>query len=179
VPGYAARLIDESGNIAAPGEIGELEVSGPTAALGYWNNRAKSRRTFAGEWTRTGDKFSIDPDGNYVHCGRADDMLKVSGIWVSPAEVEAALVSHADVLECAVIGRADEQNLIKPKAYVVLKPGVTAARELEERLKTHVKATLAPYKYPRWFTFVDELPKTATGKIQRHVLRAREIPPLA
>jgi benzoate-CoA ligase len=176
VPGYRTRLIDEHGNIAPPGEIGELEVSGPTAALGYWNNREKSQRTFAGEWTRTGDKFRIDADGNYVHCGRADDMLKVSGIWVSPAEVESALVAHPDVLECAVIGRADEQDLVKPKAFVVLKPGIAADAALEARLKAHLKGCLAPYKYPRWFAFVDELPKTATGKIRRHVLRERETP---
>jgi benzoate-CoA ligase len=175
VPGYEARLVDEAGAIVTEhGVVGELEVSGPTAAQGYWNNREKSRRTFAGEWTRTGDKFYTDPDGNYVHCGRADDMLKVSGIWVSPAEVESVLIAHSDVLECAVIGRADENELIKPKAFIVLKPGVAPDGGLEDRLKAHVKAILAPYKYPRWFAFVDELPKTATGKIQRHVLRARE-----
>jgi benzoate-CoA ligase len=174
VPGYEARLIDEFGKIAAPGEVGELEVSGPTAAHGYWNNREKSRATFRGEWTRTGDKFYVDEDGYYVNCGRADDMLKVSGIWVSPAEVESALTAHADVLECAVIGSPDEHELIKPKAYVVLKPGITGSRELEERLKAHVKALLAPHKYPRLFAFVDDLPKTPTGKIQRHILRARD-----
>jgi len=175
VPGYEARLVDEAGAIVTEhGVVGELEVSGPTAAQGYWNNREKSRRTFAGEWTRTGDKFYTDPDGNYVHCGRADDMLKVSGIWVSPAEVESVLISHPAVLECAVIGRADENDLIKPKAFIVLKPGVSPEGGLEDRLKAHVKAILAPYKYPRWFSFIDELPKTPTGKIQRHVLRARE-----
>ena len=174
VPGYRVRLIDEAGNEAAPGELGELEVCGPTAAMHYWNNREKSRRTFAGEWTRTGDKFRVDDDGNYVHCGRVDDMLKVSGIWVSPAEVESALVAHEAVLECAVIGRPDENELIKPKAYVVLKPGFTGSPALEEALKAHVKTRLAPYKYPRWVEFTADLPKTATGKIQRHVLRARE-----
>jgi benzoate-CoA ligase len=174
VPGYAARVIDEFGNVAAPGDIGELEISGPTAAQGYWNNREKSRHTFAGEWTRTGDKFYIDADGCYVHCGRTDDMLKVSGNWVSPTEVESALTAHAEVLECAVIGCSDEYELIKPKAFVVLTPGIAPSPELEERLKAHVKSILAPHKYPRWFAFVDELPKTATGKIQRHVLRARE-----
>jgi benzoate-CoA ligase len=177
VPGYTTRLVDEAGNSIASGEIGELEVNGPTAAIGYWNDRAKSRRTFAGEWTRTGDKFYVDADGRYVHCGRADDMLKVSGIWVSPTEVESALSAHPDVLECAVIGRADETELIKPKAFVVLKPGTVRDAGLEERLKTHVKSLLAPYKYPRWFEFLDELPKTPTGKIQRHVLREREAAP--
>jgi benzoate-CoA ligase len=174
VPGYRARIVDERGAEAAPGEIGELEVSGPTAAAYYWNNREKSRRTFAGEWTRTGDKFRLDADGNYVHCGRADDMLKVGGIWVSPTEVESALAAHEHVLECAVIGVADESELIKPKAFVVLKAGVSGDDALAEALKAHVKSRLAPYKYPRWIAFVDELPKTATGKIQRHVLRARE-----
>jgi benzoate-CoA ligase len=174
VPGYRTRLIDEHGNEAGLGEIGELEVNGPTAAAYYWNNREKSRHTFAGAWTRTGDKFRIDEQGYYIHCGRTDDMLKVGGIWVSPTEVESALVTHADVLECAVIGRPDEHELIKPKAFVVLKPGVAAAAGLESALQEHVKTLLAPYKYPRWIEFLSELPKTPTGKIQRHVLRARE-----
>jgi len=175
VPGYRARLIDENGAlVTTAGDIGELEVSGPTSAIHYWNNREKSRRTFAGEWTRTGDKFYQDTDGNYVHCGRADDMLKVSGIWVSPGEVEAALMAHEIVLECAVIGAADEDGLIKPKAFVVLKPGIASDPSHFDVLKSHVKLRLAPYKYPRWIEFVSELPKTATGKIQRVALRDRE-----
>jgi len=174
VPGYRARIVDENGHEVVPGELGELEVCGPTAASYYWNNREKTRRTFAGEWTRTGDKYRQDEDGDYVYCGRVDDMLKVGGIWVSPAEVEAALIAHDEVLEAAVIGVADEQDLIKPKAFVVLKPGVHADDALAEALKLHVKARLAPYKYPRWIAFVDDLPKTATGKIRRHVLRDRE-----
>ncbi|HEY5348304.1 MAG TPA: benzoate-CoA ligase family protein [Candidatus Lustribacter sp.] len=174
VPGYRARIIDEHGAEAAPGDVGELEVAGPTAAMFYWNNREKSRHTFAGEWTRTGDKFYLDSDGNYVHCGRTDDMLKVGGIWVSPSEVEGALIAHEQVLECAVIGCADENALIKPKAFIVLMPGVVPDPALSEVLKNHVKSRLAPYKYPRWIEFIDALPKTATGKIQRHVLRARE-----
>jgi benzoate-CoA ligase len=175
VPGYRARLIDEHGAvIEAPGEIGELEVSGPTSATHYWNNREKSRHTFAGEWTRTGDKFYRDPEGNYVHCGRTDDMLKVSGIWVSPGEVEAALMAHELVLECAVIGSADEDGLIKPKAFVVLMPGTERDPRHFDVLKAHVQSRLAPYKYPRWIEFIDELPKTATGKIQRVVLRDRD-----
>jgi benzoate-CoA ligase len=137
-------------------------------------DREKSRRTFCGEWTRTGDKYRQDDEGYFVYCGRVDDMLKVSGIWVSPSEVESALVAHEDVLEAAVIGVEDEQELVKPKAFVVLKPGVQPSDELAEELKAHVKTRLAPYKYPRWVEFVTELPKTATGKIQRHVLRARE-----
>jgi benzoate-CoA ligase len=174
VPGYRVRIVDEQGVPVAPGEIGELEVSGPTAAACYWNNREKTRRTFAGEWTRTGDKFRLDEDGNFVHCGRADDMLKVGGIWVSPTEVESALIAHDDVLEAAVVGVPDEQQLIKPKAFVVTKPGVHGDEALADALKLHVKSRLAPYKYPRWIVFVDELPKTATGKIRRHVLRERE-----
>jgi benzoate-CoA ligase len=173
VPGYRARIVGEDGREVAPGELGELEVCGPTSAVYYWNNVERSRRTFAGEWTRTGDKYRVDDDGYFVYCGRVDDMLKVSGIWVSPTEVESALVAHEAVLEAAVIGVADESDLIKPKAYVVLKPGVVASVELADALKAHVKKRLAPYKYPRWIEFVDDLPKTATGKIRRHVLRER------
>jgi len=135
----------------------------------YWNNRSKSRSTFVGAWTKSGDKYTQDADGYYVYGGRTDDMLKVSGIWVSPAEVEAALVGHPSVLEAAVVGQEDEQRLVKPKAYVVLKAGQQASAE---DLQAHVKSRLAPYKYPRWIAFVPELPKTATGKIQRFKLRA-------
>ncbi len=174
VPGYAVRLIDENGAPAKQGELGELQISGPTAAATYWNNRAKSRDTFMGEWTRSGDKYTVDADGYYTYGGRTDDMLKVSGIYVSPFEVEAALLTHADVLEAAVIGVPDEQALIKPKAYIVVKQGVKPSGELGEALKQHVKDRLAPYKYPRWVEFVSELPKTATGKIQRFKLRALE-----
>ncbi|HEY8069288.1 MAG TPA: benzoate-CoA ligase family protein [Burkholderiales bacterium] len=169
VPGYELKLVDEQGNAVKQGELGELLIKGPTAANLYWNNRAKSRSTFAGEWTRSGDKYSQDADGFYAYGGRTDDMLKVSGIWVSPAEVEAALVSHECVLEAAVVGQEDEQKLIKPKAYVVLKPGKQATTE---ELQNYVKSKLAPYKYPRWIEFATELPKTATGKIQRFKLRA-------
>jgi benzoate-CoA ligase len=174
VPGYEVRLIDESGAPAQPGELGELQIAGPTAAAMYWNNRAKSRDTFMGEWTRSGDKYTADADGYYTYGGRTDDMLKVSGIYVSPFEVEAALLTHADVLEAAVIGVPDEQSLIKPKAFVVAKQGVKPSAALGESLKQHVKDRLAPYKYPRWVEFVPELPKTATGKIQRFKLRALE-----
>ena len=174
VPGYRARIVGEDGREVERGELGELEVAGPTSAAYYWNNREKTRSTFVGEWTRTGDKYRQDEEGCFVYCGRVDDMLKVGGIWVSPSEVESALVAHEHVLEAAVIGVADEQDLIKPKAYVVLKPGVESSDEMADALKAHVKSRLAPYKYPRWIDFVTELPKTATGKIQRHVLRARE-----
>ena len=168
VPGYELRLVDEQGREAKQGELGELLIKGPTAANLYWNNRAKSRSTFEGEWTRSGDKYTQDADGFYAYGGRTDDMLKVSGIWVSPAEVEAALVSHEAVLEAAVVGKEDEQKLVKPKAFVVLKPGKQASAE---DLQNYCKAKLAPYKYPRWVEFATELPKTATGKIQRFKLR--------
>jgi benzoate-CoA ligase len=168
VPGYELRLVDEQGNDVKQGDLGELIIKGPTAANLYWNNRAKSRSTFQGEWTRSGDKYSRDADGFYAYGGRTDDMLKVGGIWVSPAEVEAALVSHECVLEAAVVGKEDEQKLVKPKAYIVLKPGKQAS---VEDLQAYVKSRLAPYKYPRWIEFANELPKTATGKIQRFKLR--------
>jgi len=172
VPGYDIRLVGEDGNPVAQGEIGELQVSGPTSAAYYWNNRDKSRNTFLGRWTKSGDKYTESADGYFTYSGRDDDMLKVSGIWVSPFEVESALASHAAVLEAAVVGQADENGLTKPKAYVVLRPNVPQSAELGAALQQHVKAHLAPYKYPRWIEFVAELPKTATGKIQRFKLRA-------
>ncbi len=174
VPGYHLKLVDEEGRPVKPGEVGELLVSGPSSAAFYWNNRARSRSTFQGEWTRTGDKYVESEDGFYTYCGRTDDMLKVGGIYVSPFEVEAALVTHPAVLEAAVIGVEDENRLVKPKAYVVLKPAQAAPPGLVDELKSHVRDRLAPYKYPRWIEFVPELPKTATGKIQRFKLRQRE-----
>ena len=173
VPGYELRIIGDDGRPVAPGEVGELQVNGPTSAMAYWNNREKSQATFQGPWTRSGDKYSVDTDGCYVYAGRTDDMLKVSGIYVSPIEVESALITHPAVLEAAVIGKADEEELIKPVAYVVLKSGRQPSDALAEELRQHVKSQLAPYKYPRWIEFIDELPKTATGKIQRFKLRAR------
>ncbi|OGA09096.1 MAG: 4-hydroxybenzoate--CoA ligase [Betaproteobacteria bacterium RIFCSPHIGHO2_12_FULL_69_13] len=173
VPGYQLRLVDDQGNVVTkPGELGELQIGGPTAAIMYWNQREKTKNTFQGPWTRSGDKYSVDEQGYYVYGGRADDMLKVSGIWVSPVEVEAALISHEAVLEAAVVGAEDRDKLVKPKAYVVLKPGQTASESLTTALQQHVKDKLAPYKYPRWIEFRDELPKTATGKIQRFKLRS-------
>jgi len=168
VPGYELRIVDEDGRICADGELGELQINGPSAALCYWNNREKTKATFAGEWTRSGDKYIRDADGYYTYGGRSDDMLKVGGIYVSPFEVEASLMTHPGVLEAAVIGAPDSDDLIKPKAFVVLKPGQQLTLE---DLKSHVKSQLAPYKYPRWIEFVTELPKTATGKIQRFKLR--------
>ena len=149
-----------------------LYIAGPTAANGYWNNREKSRATFQGGWTKSGDKYRVDKDGVYIYAGRSDDMLKVSGIYVSPVEVEAALITHPAVLEAAVVGREDEDKLTKPAAYVVLKPGMVRTATLGDELRAHVKSQLAPYKYPRWIEFVSDLPKTATGKIQRFKLRA-------
>ena len=172
VPGYEIKLVGDDGKPAKKGEMGELYVRGPTSAIMYWNNREKSRSTFQGEWTRSGDKYIEDEDGYFVCCGRQDDMLKVSGMYVSPFEVEAALSSHPDVLEAAVVGWNDEQKLIKPKAFVVLKSPDKASDALIHVLQEHVKAKLAPYKYPRWIEFRKDLPKTATGKIQRFVLRA-------
>jgi benzoate-CoA ligase len=169
VPGYALRLVNDEGHPCAVGELGELQIQGPTSAIMYWNNREKTKHTFAGEWTRSGDKYSCDDDGYYTYGGRSDDMLKVGGIYVSPFEVEASLMTHEAVLEAAVIGMDDEQGLTKPKAFVVCKPGLQISAD---ELKLHVKSQLAPYKYPRWVEFVSDLPKTATGKIQRFKLRA-------
>lgn len=171
VPGYDLRLVDEYGQDVKDGEIGELLVAGYSSAIGYWNNRAKSLATFQGIWTRTGDKYVRDADGYYTYSGRSDDMLKVSGIWVSPFEVESALLAHESVLEAAVVAHEDADRLIKPKAYIVTRQGVSGDGVLIESLQVFVKGRLAPYKYPRWIEFVDELPKTATGKIQRFKLR--------
>jgi benzoate-CoA ligase family protein len=173
LPGYDIRLIDDDGNeVKKPGEMGELQVRGPTNAIMYWNNREQSRTTFLGEWTRSGDKYIEDEDGYFVYCGRRDDMLKVSGMYVSPFEVEAALQSHPDVLEAAVVGWPDDDRLIKPKAFVVLKTPDRADDATARTLQDHCRQQLAPFKYPRWIEFRVELPKTATGKIQRFKLRA-------
>jgi 4-hydroxybenzoate-CoA ligase len=174
VPGYELRLLDEEGREVGDDEVGELFVKGPSAAEGYWNQREKSRSTFGGAWTRTGDKFVRDRDGRYTYCGRADDMFKVSGVWVSPFEVESALISHPAILEAAVIPHADADGLLKPKAYIVLKTGAAPGQSheaLDAALREHVKSTVGPWKYPRWIEVLDSLPKTATGKIQRFKLR--------
>jgi benzoate-CoA ligase len=171
VPGYEVELRGEDGGAVPDGEPGELYIQGPTAALMYWQNREKSRSTFQGAWTKSGDKYVKNSDGSYTYSGRSDDMLKVSGIYVSPFEVEATLVQHSAVLEAAVIGKEDHEGLTKTKAFVVLKAGHSAT---EEELKAFVKGLLAPYKYPRYIEFVSELPKTATGKIQRFKLRNLE-----
>lgn len=171
VPGYRIRLVDDSGEEVAVGEIGEMLVDGPSAAEGYWNQRDKSRSTFEGYWTRTGDKYEKVEGGKYIYCGRTDDMFKVSGIWVSPFEIEQALVTHPAVLEAAVVAANDENGLEKPKAYVVLKDG-NDQQDLETQLREHVKQAVGKWKYPRWIEIVDGLPKTATGKIQRFKLRS-------
>lgn len=179
VDGYDLRLVDENENDVADGCLGELLVRGESSAAGYWNQREKSRRTFLGEWTRTGDKYLRRADGVYTYCGRTDDMFKVSGIWVSPFEVEDALVSHPKVLEAAVVPAEDANGIIKPKAFVVLKDRREndGGRALYEELKVHVKRAIGPWKYPRWIEFVDNLPKTATGKIQRYMLRDMALNP--
>ena len=170
VPGYEVRLTGEDGLEVGKGEIGDLHIKGPSAALMYWGQRAKTIATFQGEWTKSGDKYSQDENGCYVYAGRSDDMLKVSGIYVSPFEVEATLMQHAAVLEAAVVGFEDADGLTKAKAFVVLKPGASAT---DAELKAFVKDRLAPYKYPRIVEFITELPKTATGKIQRFKLREK------
>ncbi len=172
VEGYEVQLRNEDGSvIEGHDQIGDLYIKGPSSALMYWNNREKSRDTFRGEWTKSGDKYTRDVDGYYTYAGRNDDMLKVSGIYVSPFEVEATLVQHPAILEAAVIGKEDSDGLTKTKAFIVLKAGQSLS---EEEVKAFVKERLAPYKYPRFMEFVDELPKTATGKIQRFRLRDLE-----
>jgi benzoate-CoA ligase len=171
VPGYEVELRGEDGQPVPDGEPGDLYIHGPSAAMMYWGNRAKTRETFQGGWTKSGDKYVRNADGTYTYSGRSDDMLKVSGIYVSPFEVEATLVQHPAVLEAAVIGKEDAEGLTKTKAFVVFKPGHSVG---EDELKAFVKERLAPYKYPRFWEFVGELPKTATGKIQRFKLRDLE-----
>jgi 4-hydroxybenzoate-CoA ligase len=172
VPGYEVRILEAGGEVAR-GEPGELVVRGDSAAEGYWNQRDKTRQTFRGEWTHTGDTYIRDADGYYRYCGRSDDMLKVGGIWVSPFEVEEALIEHPAVLESAVVGHPDADGLIKPKAFVVLHQ--SASRDdpaaLIDVLQAHVKQRIGVWKYPRWIEFHETLPKTATGKIQRYKLR--------
>ena len=174
VPGYDIELRGDDGQPVSDGEPGDLYIRGPSAAMMYWGNRAKTRDTFQGGWTKSGDKYLRNADGSYTYGGRSDDMLKVSGIYVSPFEVEATLVQHPAVLEAAVIGVIDSEGLTKTKAFVVLKPGASAK---EAELKSFVKDKLAPYKYPRQIAFVPDLPKTATGKIQRFKLREQETKP--
>jgi benzoate-CoA ligase family protein len=172
VPGYDVKLVDDAGEPAPDGEEGSLWVRGPSSCVAYWNQREKSLATFHGPWTRTGDRYVRDEDGYYTYAGRSDDMLKVGGIWVSPFEVESALSAHEAVLEAAVVGHADADGLVKPRAFVVLAEGHEGSDALCAELQAFVKTKLAMYKYPRWIEFTKVLPKTATGKIQRFKLRA-------
>jgi len=171
VPGYEAIIVDDDGRPVSAGEMGNLRVKGDSTMAYYWNKHDKTKDTLFGPWIQTGDKYSRDQDGYFWYAGRADDMLKVGGIWVSPVEVEATLIKHAAVLESAVVGKEDSDRLVKPQAFVVLKEPAQASAGLAEELKAFVKDKIAPYKYPRWIEFVSELPKTATGKIQRFKLR--------
>lgn len=168
VEGFGGDLVDDDGNPVPTGTVGKLIAHGPTAADTYWNKPEKTKEVFGRGGVHTGDNFYKDEDGNYFHVGRTDDMLRVGGIWVSPTEVEATISEHGSVLECAVVGHPDEQNMIKPKAYVILRDGAAAT---EDELKDFIRAKQAHYKVPRWIEFVPELPKTTTGKIQRFRLR--------
>lgn len=174
VPGYEAKVVDDEGQPVPLGEIGNLMIRGDSICAGYWNQRDKTKMTIDGQWIRTGDKYRQDEEGYLWYAGRSDDMLKVGGIWVSPTEVENVLIEHEAVLECAVVGRADRDGLIKPAGYVVLAPDVRATSELSMELQTHVSSRLSDYKRPRWIEFIPQLPKTATGKIQRFKLRGSD-----
>ncbi|EJW11403.1 Benzoate-CoA ligase [Rhodovulum sp. PH10] len=174
VEGYEAEILDETDTPLKPGEPGRLIIKGASTARAYWRNPEKTAATMLGDWLATGDTYYRDEDGYFFYCGRSDDMLKVSGIWCSPFEIEATLIEHPSVLEAAVVGREDGAGLIKPEAWIVLAEGVRATQDFEAELMAHCKARMAPYKYPRKFHVVDELPKTATGKIQRFRLRIEE-----
>lgn len=169
--GYEIAIVDGEGRSVPRGEVGNLMVKGETAALGYLHQYEKSHQTFRGEWLATGDRFYEDADGYYWYVGRSDDMLKVGGIWVSPLEIENTLTRHAAVRECAVIGHPDQSGLIKPKAFVVLHAGYASSEEMGRELIAYCASELAPFKRPRWVEFVEELPRTTTGKLQRAKLR--------
>jgi benzoate-CoA ligase family protein len=171
IPGYEARVVDEDDEPAKPGEIGNLLINSDSTCSHYWNQHEKSKSTIEGHWIRTGDKYYQDADGYFWYAGRSDDMLKCSGVWVSPIEIEAVLIEHPAVQEAAVIGRKDEDELLKPAAYVLLKNGSTGTADLARELQEFVLSRLPVFKRPRWVEFVDELPKTATGKLQRYKLR--------
>lgn len=171
VPGFETRLLDDAGQDVPQGEIGNLVLKGESIALSYLHQYERSKQTFRGEWFFTGDKYYIDEDGYYHHAGRSDDMLKVGGIWASPMEIESALLNHPAVLECAVVAQTDQSALVKPKAFVVLQAGISDSTEMAQELIDYCRTNMASYKRPRWVQFVDELPKTATGKIQRFKLR--------
>ena len=172
VPGYEARILDDSRGEVTPGEIGNLWIKGDSVCAGYWNQHEKTKSTIEGHWIRTGDRYWQDPEGFFWYAGRADDMLKVGGLWVSPIEVENVLAAHPAVLECGVVGHEDRSGLVKPMAFVVLRADVAGTPETAQQLQQFVRERLAEYKRPRWVEFLPELPKTATGKIQRFKLRA-------
>ena len=171
IPGYDGRVIDGNGSDVPDGEVGELMIRGESVATTYWNKPEKTAECMVDGWFRTGDSVWRDDDGYIFFSGRANDMLKVGGIWVSPFEVESALMAHPAVLEAGVIGSPDEEGLIKPRAFVVLKKGESSNVAMSQALTSFVRKRLAPYKYPRWIEFLDELPKTASGKIQRFRLK--------
>ncbi len=172
-PAFEAKIVDDEGREVPVGEVGNLMVKGDANAPYYWNKHEQTKKMMQGEWLKTGDTYYRDAEGYYWYCGRSDDMLKVGGLWVSPIEIENTLMEHPAVLEAAVIGGQDADGLLKPKAYVLLKSEFTASAQLQTDLQSHVKSKLAPYKYPRWVEFVDDLPKTVTGKIQRFRLRTQ------
>lgn len=171
VHGYEAKIVDADGNEVPKGEMGTLRIKGDSAALCYWNAHEKSKETFAGDWCTTGDQFHLDEHGYYWYHGRTDDMLKVSGVFVAPAEIENCLLQHEAVLESAVIGHDGGDGLVKPKAFVVLREGYSVDENLASAIKEFVKARIAVYKYPRWVEFVESLPKNDRGKIDRKQLK--------
>jgi benzoate-CoA ligase len=174
MPGYEARIVDENGNDVPDGEIGSLLIKGDSVCACYWNQHEKTKETIQGQWIRTGDKYYRDPDGYYWYVGRNDDMMKVKGMWVSPIEIESALLEHPAVQEAAAIGCEDGNKLVKPAAYIVLKNGINNVPQVIEQIREHLRVKLAPYKCPQTFEVVSDLPKTATGKIQRYKLRQRK-----
>ena len=174
VPGYEAKIVDDKLNEVPKGEIGTVWIKGDSIAACYWNKHEKTKQSMIGEWFNTDDKFFVDEEGFFYYVGRSNDMLKVGGIWVSPIEVEACLIGHPAVLECAVVPGRDEENLVKPCAYIVLNKEFSPSKDLEKEIKDYIKKELAHYKFPRWIHFVDELPKTATGKVKRFELKQLE-----
>jgi benzoate-CoA ligase len=174
VPGYEAKIVDAQGNEVSTGEMGTLKIKGDSAALCYWNAHEKSKETFAGDWCMSGDQFHVDAAGYYHYHGRTDDMLKVGGVFVAPAEIENCLLQHEAVKECAVVACDDADGLVKPKAFVVVRDGYQPNAAVADEIKLFVKSSIAPYKYPRWIEFVSSLPKNDRGKIDRKLLKSRD-----
>ena len=171
VEGYEAKIVDAESNEVPTGEMGTMKIKGDSAALCYWNAHEKSKETFAGDWCTTGDQFHVDEAGYYWYHGRTDDMLKVGGIFVAPAEIENCLLQHEAVLECAVIGHDDGDGLVKPKAFIIAREGFVASEAVADDIKQFVRSRLAQYKYPRWIEFIDSLPKNDRGKVDRKLLK--------